>query len=350
MVHHLFRPSALWPLLIYLSLATAAQVSVEDLASQYALATSTTLPFPSTTQATSDTQQLLVSQWSLSKGRIQDGADNLLFIQDPFPDSSPTGVSTHANTTGGPVLQVTYPKGSFSNETGGSQFYSLWNTSNGSSWGTMMVSYEVAFDWSFDWVKGGKLPGLRGGLDSSGCSGGDNTETGLKCFSSRVMWRKNAAGEVYAYIPSPNKLCSTSDIICNSDFGISIGRGSFGFVSGQWNRVTMLVQLNNPPDIANGNIQLYYNDLLAVSHQGLQIRNNTDLSVNGFYFSTFFGGSDDSWATPETVHTYFRNVQLWGSSSPSNLTGSSVSNSAVSSLKSIVLLPSILIGVLVLVM
>ena len=47
---------------------------------------------------------------------------------------------------------------------------------------------------------------------------------------------------------------------------------------------------------------------------------------------TFFGGDDSSWATPQTVHTYFRNIQLWGSSSPSNLTGTVVSAAAPSSL------------------
>lgn len=40
-----------------------------------------------------------------------------------------------------------------------------------------------------------------------------------------------------------------------------------------------------------------------------------------FMFPT---GSDDSWATPETTYTYFRNITLWGGSSPSNFTGAEV--------------------------
>lgn len=58
----------------------------------------------------------------------------------------------------------------------------------------MLVTYEVAFDAGYDWVKGGKLPGLRGGLNSTGCSGG-NAANGQDCFSTRVMWRQNGAGE-----------------------------------------------------------------------------------------------------------------------------------------------------------
>lgn len=93
------------------------------------------------------------------------------------------------------MLQVLYSNGSYSNNNqGGAQFYSLWNPPiDSGGWKTMMVSYEVAFDNDFDWVKGGKLPGLRGGsLD--GCSGGNQAD-GDNCFSTRIMWREGGMGE-----------------------------------------------------------------------------------------------------------------------------------------------------------
>jgi hypothetical protein len=40
--------------------------------------------------------------------------------------------------------------------------------------------------------------------------------------------------------------------------------------------------------------------------------------------STFFGGSDDEWATPITTHSYFRNVQLFAGTGASTLQGSKV--------------------------
>ena len=58
----------------------------------------------------------------------------------------------------------------------------------------MLLSYEMAFEEGFDWVKGGKLPGLRGGLNSTGCSGG-KLASGMDCFSARLMWRRNGNGE-----------------------------------------------------------------------------------------------------------------------------------------------------------
>ena len=171
----------------------ATRAGPDALASQYALTTSTSMPFPTTAMSTTDTQALLVSQWSLGKGRIQDNPQNLAFVDDPFPNSPPPGTNSSTSSTG-PVLRVTYPEGSFSHDTGGAQLYTLWNTTDGSGFNTMMVTYEVAFDAGFDWVKGGKLPGLRGGLNSSGCSGGNKSD-GMECFSSRIMWRASGHAE-----------------------------------------------------------------------------------------------------------------------------------------------------------
>ncbi|KAE9411479.1 hypothetical protein BT96DRAFT_1011285 [Gymnopus androsaceus JB14] len=297
-------------LLLTLLVPSVLAIQASVLASEYALAASTSLPFPTATLSSSDAQSSIISDWSLSKGSIQDQADDLAFVLDPFANSSSTSSSNSSST----VLQVTYPAGSYSHNTGGSQFVNLWNSS--SSFQSMVLSYEVAFDENFDWVMGGKLPGLRGGPNVTGCSGGAEP-TGLDCFSARLMWRPDGVGEVYAYIPATSSFCQDANIICNPDFGTSISRGSFTFVSGGWNLITLLVQLNDPTT-ANGNLQLYFNDRLVISRQDILFRTGSAVDANGLYFSTFFGGSDDSWATPTTTHTYFRNIQLWGGADPSN--------------------------------
>ncbi|KAF7792392.1 hypothetical protein EIP86_003429 [Pleurotus ostreatoroseus] len=292
------------------------------LASLYSLTTSTSMPFPTATLSNTDTQSFIVSGWSLSKGRIQNGATDLEFVDDPFPNAT---APSSTGSTSGPVLQVTYPSGSFSHDTGGAQLFSLWNTSDGSQFNTMLLTYEVAFDTNFDFVLGGKLPGVRGGPDPDGCSGG-NASTGSNCFSSRLMWRKKGQGEVYAYIPETDQMCSQSNFMCNDDgFGTSIDRGAFGFLTGQWNLVTMLVRLNSPLTTANGEVSLYYNNVKAIDEKAVQFRTSDNINIGGLYFSTFFGGDNSSWATPQTTHTYFRNIQLWGSSAASNLTGQTVS-------------------------
>ena len=178
------------PLFVDLVFAASSSLALApSIAAQYSLSTSTSLPFPTATLSNSDTQLLLTSSWSLSKGRIQDGSSNVVFVADPFPNSTlPSGSSSNNDS---PVLQVTYPSGGVGSLDSGSQFYSLWNSSSGFQ--TMLLSYEVAFDADFPFVKGGKLPGLRGGSDPNTCSGG--SESNGDCFSTRLMWRTNGAGE-----------------------------------------------------------------------------------------------------------------------------------------------------------
>ena len=68
-----------------------------------------------------------------------------------------------------------------------------------------------------------------------------------------------------------------------------------------------------------------YNSVQALNEQALYYRSSSNLNIGGVYFSTFFGGGDDSWAPPADVNAYFRNFQLFGSSAASNLTGAKVS-------------------------
>ncbi|KAI0314121.1 hypothetical protein OF83DRAFT_1138322 [Amylostereum chailletii] len=299
-----------------------------------AVATTTSMPFPTATLSNSDTQSFLTSNWGLSKGRIQNGASNLAFVQDPFPDSP---VPNENSTTTGPVLQVTYPKGSFSDDnSGGAQMYSLWNTS-GDTFESMMLTYEVAFDEDYDWVKGGKLPGLRGGKPN-GCSGGNQAD-GVSCFSTRLMWRTEGQGEIYAYIPRPNNICDEENVLCNDEFGASIGRGDFSFSSGRWNKVSLSVQMNNPVDIANGQAEVFFNNVPVITQSDLQFRSDLNLTPSGLYFSTFFGGNDASWSPPADTHTYFRNMRLVAGTQPSTLHGTPVGNSASSTRFSSTLVP-----------
>jgi hypothetical protein len=161
------------------------------IASQYSLSTSTNLPFPSSTQSNSDTQKIITQGWSVNRGRIQQGTGNIAFVSDPFPKYQLPSSASFPSPSG-PVLEVTYAKGGFGTSGSGVQFYSLWN-STGASFKSMLLTYEVAFDSTFDWVQGGKLPGVRGGLDPNTCDGGSKSDG--TCFSTRVMWRKSGEGE-----------------------------------------------------------------------------------------------------------------------------------------------------------
>lgn len=91
------------------------------------------------------------------------------------------------------ILRVLYPEGSInpaSRPQGGAQFYA--NPLDITQARSVTLEYDVYFPADFEFVLGGKLPGLFGGKES--CSGGD---AALDCFSTRLMWREEGAGELY---------------------------------------------------------------------------------------------------------------------------------------------------------
>ncbi|OAJ45070.1 hypothetical protein BDEG_28237 [Batrachochytrium dendrobatidis JEL423] len=117
---------------------------------------------------------------------------------------------------------------------------------------TTMFQYDIYFQPGFDFVKGGKLPGIYGG--HSGCSGGRNSQD---CFSSRFMFRTGGAGESYIYLPFDQQVPGFCKIppksVCNPDYGTSIGRGSWTFPTGEWVTVSQTITLNTV-GVADGSI------------------------------------------------------------------------------------------------
>ncbi|OCF75853.1 alginate lyase [Kwoniella mangroviensis CBS 8886] len=344
--------------------------SLQSITSSYGLTESFNFTFPDETLNSADANDWIDDKWSLYyKKGVDWGNSDIVFSPDPSTSTSTlvrrqesstssstktktktssastssstsittTSVSSPASTALNgepPVIRIEYPQGSYSKRTGGTQFYANPLTSSnakvaagsGNSTTTgqyerMLLSYDVWFPVGYAWNQGGKLPGLRGGPDPKGCSGGNETD-GTTCFSTRLMWRSGGAAEVYAYIPTSQKnFCSQSQVTCNSDYGTSLARGSFSFVTGQWQTVQLLVVLNEV-GTANGIVELWYNGVQALKFTNLVLRTSTDLnSVGGMFFSTFFGGDDSTWATPTDQFSYFRNIQLYAGAGASNLTG-----------------------------
>ncbi|NEP19274.1 MAG: polysaccharide lyase [Leptolyngbya sp. SIO4C1] len=173
---------------------------------------------------------------------------------------------------------------------GGAQFYANLTLPPRSA---RRLSYYVRFSENFDFVKGGKLPGLFGG---DGASGG-NIPDGTDGFSTRLMWRRAGKGELYAYLPT------------SENYGTSIGRGAWQFQPGVWYLLEQVVRLNDP-DRSNGQIQVWVDGDLVIDQGGLRFRQVESLQIDGLFFSTFFGGGDASWATPHDVYIDFADFSV----------------------------------------
>jgi len=207
-----------------------------------------------------------------------------------------TADSVPANTPFADMLRVVYPKGSINSESvtklgtplGGAQAVIPFAT--GATSAPTTLQYYVRPQPGFQSVRGGKLPGLYGG-DTTVASGGRDPN-GTNGWSGRLMWRNDNNGEVYAYLYGTD------------GYGNQLGCGNWTWQPGKWTKVQETVSLNTPGK-SNGYIMVYINGVPALDALGLTFRTVGSLRIDGLFFSTFFGGSDRTWATPQTQHVDF---------------------------------------------
>ncbi|EJD35519.1 hypothetical protein AURDEDRAFT_75191, partial [Auricularia subglabra TFB-10046 SS5] len=177
----------------------------------------------------------------------------------------------------------------------------------------LLFSYAVKFDNGFEFNKGGKLPGPYGGSTEDlayGCSGG-RQEARDACFDLRLMFRTAGVGEVYAYLPevkeNEDALLKLPNTTQDGSYGISIQRGAYKFVPGQWTIVAERVKLNDV-GTANGEIQLFVNGNSVIDVSGLVIRQNKETVFRGGHIQTFFGGATKEWGSPKDQKAWFAGV------------------------------------------
>lgn len=202
------------------------------------------------------------------------------------------------------ILRVKYPAGSASQHVtdtygapiGGTQF-NVGIPQDLVGRERLNLSYSLRFARNFKFVKGGKLPGFYGGSVYSGQRPPDGTNG----FSTRYMWNRDGEGSAYVYSPE----IESHDY----DHGIHYGLGNWRFIPGEWIGMRQQVRLNTPGD-DDGRIQVWVNGEDVLNQQGMRYRDVPDLEFDGVYFSTFFGGSDQSWETPVDTYIDFSNFQI----------------------------------------
>lgn len=193
-------------------------------------------------------------------------------------------VTVAAGSTG-PILTVKLPEGSVDHKNkdapmGGMGF--RWRPAMPAGTTAACLSYSVRFAPDFPFNKGGKLPGLMGG---DAPAGGKDVD-GLTGFSTRYMWRKDGAGEVYAYIPGKP-----------DGRGMTIERGAWTFPRGRWVKMEQEIVLNTPgaPD---GLLRVWIDGELKLAKADMVFRNGDGFGIDGVMADVFFGGKTADWAAP----------------------------------------------------
>lgn len=252
------------------------------------------------------------------------------------------------------LLEITIPKDTESK--GGS----FWRLNFPRDFIDVTFEYDIKFGKNFDFVRGGKLPGLGGGT-SKGCGG--TPEEYQNGFSARLMWReidfdkggelKKPLSEEVKKLKEFIKSNKNKEEILNQINTISNEvikyewhcrdlvkephkaflvqymyypdkKGRFGenlayrygndknnkvFVEpNKWYNIKMRIKLSENPK-EEDTILAWVNGKKVLDKKR-NLRKKKSYGINQVMFSLFFGGNDETWHTKKEEKVYFRKFRV----------------------------------------
>ena len=179
------------------------------------------------------------------------------------------------------------------------------------------LSYEVFFPSDFQWVKGGKLPGLCFGTANGECSTGGDWRRDQGSF--RVMWRDNGQAIGYSYMAiagGPSQAFGAQgtgykditdptgrtghDLWKKKDAGLQLKKG--------WNTVTMELRMNTPGK-KDGVISLTVNGVNRTVRDTV-FRQASNVKFTNVLVVSFFGGGSSEWNSPVNTYIKYKNFRF----------------------------------------
>lgn len=157
----------------------------------------------------------------------------------------------------------------------------------------LFLTYDVKFKYGFDFVKGGKLPGLAGGTANTG----GKIPNGYDGFSARFLWLGGGGGAVYAYLP-------TSKV-----WGTALGPYKWKFKPDQWHTLTQKIVLNDVGK-SNGVLKVWFDNVLVHQENDILYRRSDKVKIDSFLFSSFFGGNSPDFAATADSYVYLRDIKI----------------------------------------
>jgi len=210
----------------------------------------------------------------------------------------------------GSCLAVKYPKNKYGTKNTGAQ----WQMELGGTYNEVYLNYSVKFKKGFDFVRGGKLPGLAGGTAPTG----NVAANGYNGWTTRMMWRtfhtgnpgspKQTTTNAISYAKHIDSGFDNEGRIEDETFFLDSDNELSQFKSNRWYNISQRVKMNDP-FVANGIIQIWVDDKLVINKRNVEFRNTYALGIDQMYFSTFFGGGW-SWRTSKYETAYFDNFLI----------------------------------------
>jgi len=248
------------------------------------------------------------------------------------------------------VLEITIPKGTRSN--GGS----FWRLNFPRNLTDATFEYDIMFGDNFDFVRGGKLPGLGGGTSPGSKKTEEEYQNG---FSARLMWRQVNTEEEMALqkavkeeiaeilnskesyekkklrsklsrkeitkmvwlaqglVKEPHKAYLVQYMYYpdrktnHGDDQIYKYKNKNVFVEpNKWYNIKMRIKLSEDPK-KKDTLFAWVNGKKVLDRK-LNLRKKKSFGINQIMFSLFFGGDDDSWITTKKEKVYFRKFVVNG--------------------------------------
>ena len=183
------------------------------------------------------------------------------------------------------AMKFNYPTGCVGPSAGGGQ----WWAPLGPGHDEVYFSYNMMFRPGFDWVKGGKLPGL-GGIDNP--TGGkevawDGGFSARIMFAERKEWETNyPEGKCFLYVYHQDKTATYGDCF-------HFGEVYFPVTDSVWYNMTIRCVLNTVSSSGgdkNGILEFFLNGKHIMSRTGLRFRNISSVWIDTQHIVSFFGG------------------------------------------------------------
>ncbi len=273
-----------------------------------------TLVFASWYGASADGQTVLEVNFNnrsgaYSEAQVEEDFGELRFTNGV--DEGRTRIVTGSQAFGGSgaSLRVGYPTGSFGPRLGGAQWIAEFDGVE-----EAFLTYRVKFGAGFDFVRGGKLPGLAGGSAPSGSAPAD----GVRGWSGRFMWRTRFQGDsgqpqqrVSQAISYAKHLHSGFEQDGRQEdevFWVEPDGSESRLESDVWYTLRQRVRMNTP-GVRDGIIQIWLDGRLVLDQDNIQFRNTPDLKIDRLFFSTFFGGGS-TWQNSKDEVVFFDDFKV----------------------------------------
>lgn len=171
------------------------------------------------------------------------------------------------------------------NNIGGLQFFNNFKE----NYNKLILEYNLRFDDSFKFCRGGRLPGLYGGEIISE----SQIPTGINGFLGKLAWNSNGLGELILNVPA----------VKSQNIFFYKG-GNWIFRPGKWHNIKQEIHLNDVGK-SNGMARIMFDNKEALTITDVCFRTSNEVRIKGMAFTNYYGENDKLAGCPADTFVEF---------------------------------------------